>query len=108
MIGEVFSSVECTRIESECNLLDILDKVHRLRLEEVDETHIFTPREVIKAMVKVIDPEIGETIYDPCCGTSGFLAQAYKHPKEKIGTADDIEILLGGIYRSLLWCTGPL
>jgi len=33
-----------------------------------------TPRQIIKAMVKVIDPKIGETIYDPGCGTGGFLA----------------------------------
>jgi len=44
-------------------------------------------------MVKVINPEIGETVYDPCCGTGGFLAQAYQHMKEKAKTATDIETL---------------
>jgi len=117
MISEIFSSIEKTGIDTERNLLDILDKIHELSLEHVDETHMFTlsqiyeglllkmgeknndggqfftPREVIRVMVKVIDPEIGETVYDPCCGTGGFLAQAYSHMYEKRKTANDIETL---------------
>lgn len=117
VISEVFSATERTGIDTERNLLDILDKIHELSLEQVDETHMFpisqvyegllqkmgeknndggqffTPREVIRVMVKVIDPEIGETVYDPCCGTGGFLAQAYLHMKQKVKTADDITIL---------------
>jgi len=117
VISEVFSSVERTRIDTERNLLDILDRIYDLRLKQVDETHMFTlsqvyegllqkmgeknndggqfftPREVIRVMVKVIDPKIGETVYDPCCGTGGFLAQAYQHMKTQARTGDDIEIL---------------
>lgn len=44
-------------------------------------------------MVKVIDPKIGEAVYDPCCGTGGFLAQAYLHMREKANSADDFETL---------------
>ena len=44
-----------------------------------DGGQFFTPREVIRAMVKVIDPHIGETVYDPSCGTGGFLAQAFEY-----------------------------
>jgi len=117
VISEIFSSVERTRIDTERNLLDILDKIHELELEYVDETHMFTlsqiyegllqkmgeknndggqfftPREVIRVMVKAINPEIGETIYDPCCGTGGFLAQSYQHMYEKANTGEDIETL---------------
>lgn len=117
MISEIFSSIEKTGIDTERNLLDILDKIHELSLEHIDETHMFTlsqiyeglllkmgeknndggqfftPREVIRVIVKVIDPKIGETVYDPCCGTGGFLAQAYTQMKEKANTADDIETL---------------
>ena len=117
VISEVFSSVERTRIDTERNLLDILDRIHELRLKQIDETHMFTlsqvyegllqemgeknndggqfftPREVIRVMVKVIDPKIGETVYDPCCGTGGFLAQAYQHMKTQAKTGDDIEVL---------------
>lgn len=41
----------------------------------------FTPRPLIQAMVKVIDPRIGETVHDPACGTGGFLLAAYDHMK---------------------------
>ncbi len=38
-----------------------------------------TPRHIIRAIVEVIDPKIGETIYDPAAGTAGFLVAAYNH-----------------------------
>lgn len=117
VISQVFSSVERTRIDTERNLLDILDKIHELRLEDVDETHIFTlsqvyegllqkmgeknndggqfftPRQVIKVMVEAIKPKVGETVYDPCCGTGGFLAQAYGYMSAQAQRAEDVEIL---------------
>lgn len=117
VVSEVFSAFEKTGVDTERNLLDILDKIHELSLEQVDETHMFpisqvyegllqkmgeknndggqffTPREVIRVMVRVSNPEIGETVYDPCCGTGGFLAQAYQHIKEKAKSGADIEIL---------------
>ncbi len=117
VISEVFSYFEKTGIDSERNLLDILDKIHELSLPQIEETHMFTlsqvyeglllkmgeknndggqfftPREVIRILVKVIDPQIGETVYDPCCGTGGFLAQAYLLMKDKVKTANDIETL---------------
>ena len=43
----------------------------------------FTPRALIKAMVDVIDPKIGETVADPACGTGGFLLAAYEHMKSQ-------------------------
>jgi type I restriction enzyme M protein len=117
VIGEVFLSFERTGVDTERNLLDILDKIHELSIEQVDETHMFpisqvyegllqkmgeknndggqffTPREVIRVMVRTINPEIGESVYDPCCGTGGFLAQAYQHMKDKAKTGGDIETL---------------
>ena len=38
-----------------------------------------TPRHIIRAIVEMIDPKIGETIYDPAAGTAGFLVAAYNH-----------------------------
>lgn len=117
VISEVFSSFERTGVDTERNLLDILDKINELSLDHVDETHMFpisqvyegllqkmgeknndggqffTPREVIRVMVRVIAPEIGEVVYDPCCGTGGFLAQTYQHMKQKTKTGMDIETL---------------
>lgn len=45
----------------------------------------FTPRALIKAIVEVVDPRIGETVTDPACGTGGFLLAAYDHMKEQTG-----------------------
>ena len=115
VISQVFSSIERTKIDTERNLLDILDRVHELRPEQVDETHMFTlsqvyegllqkmgeknndggqfftPRQIIKVMVQAISPKIGETVYDPCCGTGGFLAQAYQYMSAKAERGEDIE-----------------
>ena len=121
VISEIMSGVERTRIDTERNLLDVLDKVHELSEKNIDSTHVFplsqvfeglllkmgekgndggqffTPREVIRAMVRAIDPQIGETVYDPSCGTGGFLAQAFEHlagpNNENIKSGDQLEAL---------------
>ncbi len=103
VISEIISGVERTRVDTERNFLDVLDKVHVISSKNVDDTHIFalsqvyeglllkmgekgndggqffTPREVIRAMVEAINPHIGKSVYDPCCGTGGFLAQSYEY-----------------------------
>lgn len=103
VISEVMSGVEKVRVDTDKNLLDVLDKVHLISEQVIDTTHLFplsqvfeglllkmgekggdggqffTPREVIRAMVRVVDPRIGETVYDAACGTGGFLAQAYEY-----------------------------
>ena len=105
------TAVERVRVDSETNLRDILDKVHEISIDHVDDTHFFTlsqvyedlllkmgeknsdggqfftPREVIRAMVHAVDPKPGETIYDPGCGTGGFLAVAYEHIARNLGNA---------------------
>jgi len=55
----------------------------------------FTPRHIVKAMVHLIDPKFKETIYDPFCGTGGFLIEAFNHIKENsiIKTEEDRKIL---------------
>lgn len=111
VIAEILSGVDRTRIDTETNLLEVLDKVHEISQKDIDPTHVFalsqvyeglllkmgekgsdagqffTPREVIRAMVQAIAPRIGERVYDPCCGTGGFLAQAaqYLHDQIKAG-----------------------
>lgn len=109
IISEILSGVERVGINRETNFLNVLDTVDALRQENVDDTHVFalsqvyenlllkmgeknndsgqffTPREVIRAMVQTVNPEVGETVYDPCCGTGGFLAQSYEHMKNALG-----------------------
>jgi type I restriction enzyme M protein len=50
-----------------------------------DGGQFFTPRQVIAAMVRVINPTLDDTVYDPSCGTGGFLAQSYEHIHSQIG-----------------------
>jgi type I restriction enzyme M protein len=121
VVSEILSGVERVRIDTDRNLLDVLDKIDGIRQDAIDDTHVFalsqvyeglladlgekagdggqffTPREIIRAVVRIIDPKIGETVYDPSCGTGGFLAQAFEHMRGedagKIRFARDLETL---------------
>jgi len=120
IIGRIMTAVERVRVDSETNLRDILDKIHQLHTDRIDDTHFFTlsqvyedlllkmgeknsdggqfftPREVIRSMVLTVNPEHGKTIFDPCCGTGGFLAVAYEYLNQKLGkdiTSTDIDLL---------------
>lgn len=53
----------------------------------------YTPRPVVRFMVELVDPKIGETVYDPACGTCGFLAQAYLWMKRNEKTVEDHQTL---------------
>ncbi len=54
----------------------------------------FTPRNIVKLMVDLISPSFGEKVYDPACGTGGFLIEAFRHIKAKIKhTRDNIKVL---------------
>jgi type I restriction enzyme M protein len=53
----------------------------------------YTPRPLIRAMLKIIDPQLGETIYDPAAGSAGFLCEAYEHLKSKATTPDHRQTL---------------
>jgi type I restriction enzyme M protein len=53
----------------------------------------YTPRPVVRFMVEVIDPKLGEIVLDPACGTGGFLAAAFDHMKPQAGTVEKREIL---------------
>lgn len=108
IISQIFRNLNQTKLASEKNLLDVLDKIDNLSTENIDETHqfplsqiyeglllkmgeknndggqFFTPREVIRAMIRAVRPEISKdgkltTFYDPCCGTGGFLAENYTY-----------------------------
>jgi len=120
VISEIMSGVDRTRIDTERNLCDVLDKIDEINSSAVDATHVFTlsqvyeglllkmgekgndggqfftPREVIRAMVEVLQPKVGQTVYDPCCGTGGFLAQAFEWMRSQLGpeaTGDQIDTL---------------
>jgi type I restriction enzyme M protein len=122
IISQIFRKIEKTQLVSERNLLDVFDKVNHLSLENIDSTHqfplsqiyeglllklgekkndggqFFTPREVIRAMIRTIDPKLkihgrNATFYDPCCGTGGFLAEAFGYLMDKEPTGTEIDYL---------------
>lgn len=99
-IGAVFADVK-QRISSGYVLRDVLELADQLRFNSQAEKHelgdlyetrirnmgnagrtggqYYTPRPLIRAMIRVIDPKIGETIYDPACGSGGFLCEGYEY-----------------------------
>ena len=50
---------------------------------EEDSCEFYTPRPLIKAMVEAVNPQVGDKIYDPSCGTCGFLIESYEYIKAK-------------------------
>ena len=111
-IGEIFGEIK-NKITSGYNLRDVIDHVDELRFGTQQEKHelshlyeakirnmgnagrnggeYYTPRPLIRAMIQVTKPEIGETIYDPACGSAGFLCESYEYlrhpPTGKLTTA---------------------
>jgi type I restriction enzyme M protein len=53
-----------------------------------DAGEFYTPRPVVRFMVQVMDPCLGETVLDPACGTGGFLVEAYDHIAPKVTSPD--------------------
>jgi type I restriction enzyme M protein len=97
-------------IQSPLTLKSIVDKLSALTLLDADSDikgdafeyflknsvtvgndlgEYFTPRHIVRLMVDLIDPRYGETIYDPCCGTGGFLIYAFEYVKKKVLPSDE-------------------
>lgn len=99
-IGEIFSELK-NRIQSGYNLREILEYVDKLEFRTQNEKHelshlyetkiknmgnagrnggqYYTPRPLIRAMIQVIDPQIGEKVYDGAAGSCGFLCEAFEY-----------------------------
>src|SRR3972149_4117096 len=58
-----------------------------------DSGEFSTPRPVVRFMVEVIDPRLGETVLDPACGTGGFLVESFSHLEKQCKTVEDREIV---------------
>lgn len=101
-IGEIFGEIK-NKISSGYNLREIIDQMDALHFGSQAEKHelshlyeakirnmgnagrnggeYYTPRPLIKAIVKVVDPKIGERVYDGAVGSAGFLCEAFEHMK---------------------------
>lgn len=65
----------------------------------------YTPRAATQFAVQMIDPQLGETILDPACGTGGFLTHAFSHVQENVEAPDDLELLkrsISGVEKKSL------
>lgn len=103
-IGEIFGEIK-NKIQSGYNLREIINQIDELRFRSQEEKHelshlyeakiknmgnagrnggeYYTPRPLIRAMVQVVDPKVGERIYDGACGSAGFLCEAFEYLKAK-------------------------
>ncbi|MCW3126490.1 MAG: hsdM 1 [Bacteroidetes bacterium] len=112
-IGEIFSELK-NKIQSGYNMREVINRIDELRFRTHAEKHemshlyedkiknmgnagrnggeYYTPRPLIRTIVKIVDPKIGETIYDGAAGSAGFLCEAFDYLKEKNknrGTKED-------------------
>lgn len=109
VIANVFKGVQ-NRMVSGYLLRDILNKINGIHFSASEEIHtlshlyesmlremrdaagdsgeFYTPRPVVRFMVQVTDPHLGETVLDPACGTGGFLVEAYDHIAPQVTTPD--------------------
>ncbi len=110
-IGEIFSELK-NRVQSGYNLREVINRIDELRFRTHAEKHemshlyedkiknmgnagrnggeYYTPRPLIKTIVKVVAPEIGNKIYDGAVGSAGFLVEAFEYLKhgKKLSTSE--------------------
>jgi type I restriction enzyme M protein len=78
-----------------------------------DSGEFYTPRPVVRFMVEVIDPRLGETVLDPATGTGGFLVEAFNHLSKQVKTIEDrrqlqTESIFGCEPKSLPYLLGQM
>ena len=122
--GEVITT---TSIQNPKTLKRIVSALNALQLSDIDEDikgvafehfiqrttdtqndlgEYFTPRHIVRFMVRLLDPQYGETVYDPFCGTGGFLTEAFRHISQQrrptVETADTLnhKTVFGGEITS--------
>lgn len=113
-IGEIFSEIK-NRFASGYSLRDALELIDQLRFGSQDEKHelsdlyevkikrmgnagrnggeYYTPRPLIRAMIQVLQPKIGERIYDGAVGSAGFLCEAFAYLRPKAKNTADLDTL---------------
>lgn len=127
VIATVFKGMQ-NRMVNGYLLRDVVDKINGIHFNSSEEMHtlsrlyetmlremrdaagdsgeFYTPRPVVRFMVEVMDPQLGESVLDPACGTGGFLVEAFEHLERQCKTVEDREVLqessiFGGEAKSL-------
>ena len=134
-IGEIFSEIN-NKLQSGYNLREVLELVDELKFQTSADIHemshlyedkiknmgnagrnggeYYTPRPLIKAIVQVVAPKIGQTIYDGAAGSAGFLCESFAYLSEsKQLTTKEVEILqkktfYGKEKKSLAYIIGTM
>ncbi|WP_341794686.1 class I SAM-dependent DNA methyltransferase [Rickettsia endosymbiont of Rhinocyllus conicus] len=109
--GDVFTPISLSNSSTLRHIINIIDPLilsstnikdnaFEYFLEKTRSTcdylgEYFTPKNIIKLTINYVDPKFGETVYDPFCGSGGFLTEAFKYIKENniINTDEDLEKL---------------
>lgn len=73
--------------------------LYRFAPAQAKQGEVYTPREVIKLIVEILDPKPGQSVYDPACGSGGMLIESHKHVREKYGKEEKL-LLYGQEYNS--------
>ena len=80
---------------------DIYETILKELQSAGDAGEYYTPRAVTQFMTEIINPQLGESVLDPACGTGGFLTCSVGHLRKQVSTAKDRDILqksIRGIY----------
>jgi type I restriction enzyme M protein len=134
VISTVFRGVD-NRMKSGYLLRDVINKVADIHFTSSDELHtlgalyesmlremrdaagdsgeFYTPRPVVRFMVEMTDPQLGETVLDPASGTGGFLVEAFNHLSKQVKTVADrkrlqSESIFGCEPKSLPYLLGQM
>lgn len=113
-IGEIFAELR-NKITSGYNLREIINLIDQLHFQSAEDKHemtvlyeskiqrmgnagrnggeYYTPRPLIRAIVRVVNPKIGETVYDPACGSAGFLCEAFNYMEKQVKSTHDARVL---------------
>jgi len=59
---------------------------------------MYTPRAVTQFIVEIVDPKVGESVFDPATGTGGFLVNSLEHMRKQVKTVDDEHVIQKSIY----------
>ncbi|OIN84057.1 eco57I restriction-modification methylase family protein [Francisella sp. TX07-6608] len=113
-IGAIFEFLD-NRIASGHTLCDVINEIDELNFNKKEDLYqlsqvyenllkemgsdggnsgeFYTPRPLVKAIVDVVNPQAGQTVYDPAAGTCGFLIDAYEHMYSKVLSTTQLKIL---------------
>jgi type I restriction enzyme M protein len=118
VIRALFAETPSKMLKDGGILRDAIDAIQEIHFDSTEDVHtlshlyesmlaklgreggmggeFYTPRPIIEFIVDLVDPQPGETVYDPAKGSAGFLVEAYKHMRRKLGnrilTRDEVRL----------------